>query len=542
MIAGGGNPLSNHYSQYLQTRVLTEWLRRSVTTESVNVFFGAGNTTPDRGFPDVHVVRRAGGGELHGFVPGSIEGNQPARHSRVRAFFGQDSVRRAKGNLFLFVGDHGIPGGDDHSNNCIVLWSPNTRSHPESECLSVSQLRALLERLSVRRTVFAMSQCYSGGFHQLGVRNGSDGLPTASGRVCGFTSTTPFRLAAGCTPDVESDRYQGYERTFTEQLTGRNIVSGASLRSAPPGDLRAVHRRAALLDMTIDIPLSTTEYFLVDWSDAISRASFHPREGPLSASQARRLLNEIAFGRLKGSALLEAAGPLRDQAADLAAYIAELERALGAADPELRPEAQNGAQLKQRMNHLENAIERTNAQWNHKLTSLGALRTQRLYPPWQQALRSGQSGLAGEALSNFEPPLLARELRLGGRPNWQRILEQTFLSELHALTLRDPAVAGRYARYFSERDEALLQWAESGNNLNLGETVQALRETSKHLAELQDRSYRLDQLKAYAVRLQYMRTALGALVTLGAMRDARAVSELEMLRACETTRLPLPGG
>ena len=46
-VSGGGTPLSNNYSQYLQARGVNDGLRARFPSEAVWTFFGAGNR-PDR--------------------------------------------------------------------------------------------------------------------------------------------------------------------------------------------------------------------------------------------------------------------------------------------------------------------------------------------------------------------------------------------------------------------------------------------------------------------------------------------------------------
>src|SRR5258708_1358185 len=49
VLSGGNDPAANHYSQYLQTHLLSESLKNRLNPNQVNVMFGAGNneTTPN---------------------------------------------------------------------------------------------------------------------------------------------------------------------------------------------------------------------------------------------------------------------------------------------------------------------------------------------------------------------------------------------------------------------------------------------------------------------------------------------------------------
>src|SRR5688572_12778593 len=45
VISGGGTPSDNNYSQYLQARAYSEYLRANFPKNSIWMFFGAGNAT-----------------------------------------------------------------------------------------------------------------------------------------------------------------------------------------------------------------------------------------------------------------------------------------------------------------------------------------------------------------------------------------------------------------------------------------------------------------------------------------------------------------
>src|SRR5690606_29342261 len=88
---------------------------------------------------------------------------------------------------------------------------------------------------------------------------------------------TPDATASGCTPDVDGPTYRGYERFFTEQLTGKDVVTGKELTTPPKATVKEAHYAAALNDSTKDIPLSTSEYYLINWSDLFEEEGFKPR-------------------------------------------------------------------------------------------------------------------------------------------------------------------------------------------------------------------------------------------------------------------------
>src|SRR5213082_3173200 len=80
MLSGGDSPLENNYSQYLQARGVVAFFERNYPSNSVWVFFGAGNR--DGEIPVFGDVRREGqkdGLALDSWLPGSLSRNRPAR-------------------------------------------------------------------------------------------------------------------------------------------------------------------------------------------------------------------------------------------------------------------------------------------------------------------------------------------------------------------------------------------------------------------------------------------------------------------------------
>lgn len=307
VISGGGDPQGNNYSQYLSARAYTNFLRSRYPEDSIWVFFGAGNVTgkPPLIADVIQTVKDANGRNRTTFIPGALLGNRPARREEIARAFRDEILPavREGGTLYLFVGDHGSPSGphggaDDFPESVITLWQwDRDPTHPHgwrdyvspTESLGVAQLRRWLsEGLGRGRVVFTMSQCYSGGFHYLGIPRQvtpdlrwftrtpgwvtqvkeTDGMPL----VAGFTATDDVSLASGCTPDVEADRWAGYERYLPEQLVGFDVFT-----LKPAGVVRnslyAAHAEAALVDQTIDKPRSTSEQYLHVWAKTIERVA-----------------------------------------------------------------------------------------------------------------------------------------------------------------------------------------------------------------------------------------------------------------------------
>lgn len=81
-ISGGGTPLSNNYSQYLQALGVNDGLRARFPSEAVWTFFGAGNR-PDRAavFGDTRRLLKEDGLLMESWLPGVLQGNRPARRA-----------------------------------------------------------------------------------------------------------------------------------------------------------------------------------------------------------------------------------------------------------------------------------------------------------------------------------------------------------------------------------------------------------------------------------------------------------------------------
>jgi hypothetical protein len=313
VLSGGGTPLTNHYSQYLQTKTLFNDLSARFPRIESTVLFGGGNqpgVLPTMG--DVHRLVKLDGLDYETLIFGEIRGNSAASPENVEKYFAQDKLSKMRGDerLFLFVSDHGMPfinaDGDfdsTYDNNCIDLFGYGadlksgdvTMMDADKRCLARKDLQSKLEnKVSAGRVVFAMSQCYSGGFHKMSVADG--GLyPRANPRICGFTAVPEDTTASGCTADVDGPNYQGYERYFTQQLTGLDVVSGERLRP-PRGSMKEAHEQATLEDYTKDIPLSTSDYYLWKWALAINKKDFVPRTKAIGAQAALSVLDSVKVG------------------------------------------------------------------------------------------------------------------------------------------------------------------------------------------------------------------------------------------------------
>ena len=308
VVSGGDDPGLNHYSQYLQTKTLYENLLARYGQNAVSIYFGAGNNeTTLNPLLDVHKIENTKEDKYNKtdvMLAGIIPNNQMASKGNVSSYFFSPASQKinSKQNFLLFVSDHGMPDAfseekenNPYVNNCIDLWHydqkliNNFTNAPDfyKACLSKNELSSLLNQINAQHIIFQMSQCFSGGFHQLSVSY-KDIYPSANPKICGFTAITPDHGASGCTADADGATYQGYERSFTEWYTGIDILTGKKIREPAP-TMFSAHRNATLEDMTMDIPLSTSDYYLLEWATLFSKEHFISRTPQYNG----KLINDI---------------------------------------------------------------------------------------------------------------------------------------------------------------------------------------------------------------------------------------------------------
>ena len=316
MLSGGVSPSSNNYSQYLQAKAVTTFLERNYPLDTVWTFFGAGNV---EGQPpllgDVRRSEQGDGRMWDTWLPGAISRNRPAKREIILRAFREEILPRVRdgGTVYLFVGDHGSQRSAGDRESIIDLWTlardpTNERGwkSERGEVLGVSDLRKVLaEGLGRGRVVFCMTQCHSGGFHHLAVPRELTASPrwftrlpswwkpaSAKGapadvRAAGFSATDEFNLAAGCDPDPDPEKWEGYERFVPENLLGLDLFT-----LQPAGVQRAsfyeAHVAATLVDRTIDKPYATSEQYLERWADLIETRL--AKEGNLTDAAKRQVV------------------------------------------------------------------------------------------------------------------------------------------------------------------------------------------------------------------------------------------------------------
>lgn len=526
VLSGGGSPENNHYSQYLQTKTLYSDLKERFSDLSPSLFFGAGNRTGTAAtIGDVHRVYKEDDLLFSEMIPGFIPDNNAATPKNINQYFDRLLIAPNE-TFFMLVSDHGSPFinsrgeiDESFSNNCIELWGTSIdlkadtykENPPYLRCLSKNSLQTKLRKAAAKgRVVFAMSQCFSGGFHQMSVDTNHK-YPSANPAICGFTSVTEDDTAAGCTPSVNDVNHQGYERAFTEQLTGLDVVSAQKLR---PGrtSLKEAHEEATVQDLTKDIPLSTSDYYLWQWALAIEASNFKPRTKKISAKEARSYIQNSQIGQTGDSESTRYQGKnlffSRAQAAlNFYPEYRDLLKAPLSAHQAL--EDKLAAQLEDLADRIEPLALALN-------TSVSALSTQ-----WKQFVSRSES------VPNISPLEAQLERQIGFSP----ILVMSFKA------VSDLKTANALRDYNARRMGYALEWAARSPEKDLRNLAQAINELESSVKNLEDEYLKLEIRHGHVRRLLIYRQILGALNALEKMEDPIALKELDGLLSCENARL-----
>lgn len=174
--------------------------------------------------------------------------------------------------LNVYVTDHGVR---EDGESRIVLWG---------DTIGPADLAVALDRLPSGVGVrFVMAQCYSGGFVDTVAR-----LRAAGRQACGFFSTLPTRVAAGCRLDPEDTDWAEYTTAFFEPAAG---VARSPRRKPPPKAMTwaEAHRHAVRTLPTVDVPVRSSEMSAVASRDDLPAPlddEWRGRARPLTGSAA----------------------------------------------------------------------------------------------------------------------------------------------------------------------------------------------------------------------------------------------------------------
>jgi len=494
LLSGGGTPLSNNYSQYLQAAALAGWLQRDFPADATWIFFGMGNRD---GVPpvlaDVRRELKRDGRLVQSWLPGPLPHNRPAtRDSVLRALRDEIlPVVRGGGTLYLFVGDHGELGGTgDKRESAITLWQlkPGKRragnwTTDDDEVLGVAELRQVLAAgLGRGRVVFCMTQCHSGGFHELGVAR--DMTPPAAwfsarpswlGKaapglllpVAGFTATDQASPAAGCDADPDPERWAGYERFLPESLLGQDLMTGRP-KGVAAVSFAAAHEAATLVDHTIDKPRATSEHYLEAWARLIET-----RLATTLAVTERTHRAVEGFQRAVDRGTAPAADPaLRERQAQFARFTAGLVAQLPADAALLR----NGTRPQ-----LDSAIRGRGGRGGGSggggrrgaLAEARRAWSETLRPAWKAAVAADEVAGLAPAVRNFEQHLLeledkGRELLLPRGNNDTPLLNELYWKSGYATPATlDAARAGAVAAWGATRRDRIVAWGAASSDPRL---------------------------------------------------------------------------
>lgn len=572
LLSGGGTPLSNNYSQFLQARALNAWLRARYPAEAIWTFFGAGNRAGEAPvFGDTRRQLKEDGLLIESWLPGVLEGNRPATHAEVVGALKNEVLPRVAsgGTLYLFVGDHGELSRDSRKESAITLWQMKKTGADASawrsdadELLSVTELSALLQQGVGRgRVVFCFTCCHSGGFHFLDLTRAAAPNPSwftnvvpqqaanwqarlDAPRVAGFVATTEDSLAAGCAPDPDPDLWAGYERFIPEALLGVDLMTGAPKGRAEAG-FAGAHIAATLIDRTIDKPHSTSEAFLATYADLIERL----REDSQAMTPAVRAQIERYARMVDGEDPGVSDPAFVAQRGIYARFIEALieqnpSRALvlGAGTRE---------QLEQSIEPASGGVRSGGRGGNRGPGSPAAQAwTETLRPAWTAAVQENRVQDLKPIEREFELHLLAvekksrRGLFLPG--DREAVRNEVYWRSTYALPARYDADRARViTRWEAARRQTIVAWARQSEDAALRAAADRLagpeRGRSVGRPPAIAWSQRRDHAPREAVqRALFYRRVLGAWAFLLAVGEEGALDYLAELRALESR--PFPGG
>ena len=278
-LVGGGYDVRNSEAE-IEQNVL--WIQRIVQERAPDARLHVYFTDADDPWPDVKVWRPAPDGvgsmqPLARVFDTYYLNGESFRNHRVPKVEGKATAEAVSHGLsrdisHLHAGDHGLliylghgsQGEVEQGGNRLDLWG-------NSE-LTASDLQALFSAAEPGVQLrFVLTQCYAGGFYRLVEASGVSGSEDTRAERCGFMAVPADEPAEGCTAGLDNGDYRGYSSYFFAALEGRNR-DDAALLAAPDrnGDgqvtLLEAHLYALRAARSTDLPLATSEQFLLDWS------------------------------------------------------------------------------------------------------------------------------------------------------------------------------------------------------------------------------------------------------------------------------------
>ncbi|MBV9867553.1 MAG: hypothetical protein JO316_19555 [Abitibacteriaceae bacterium] len=168
--------------------------------------------------------------------------------------------------VLLYFTGHGSPDDADKENNKFDLWD----GEHKGEALSVRQLAQQVARLPANVPVtLVMVQCFAGSFGNLLFEGGDPQGQPIKRDLAGFFATVKDHMAAGCTSAVNEAEYHDFTSYFFAALTGRDrmgrAITGADYNHDGRVGMDEAYCYTLSHDVTIDIPVCTSDVFLRRW-------------------------------------------------------------------------------------------------------------------------------------------------------------------------------------------------------------------------------------------------------------------------------------
>ncbi|MES2695140.1 MAG: hypothetical protein V4773_16825 [Verrucomicrobiota bacterium] len=567
LLSGGGTPTSNNYSQYVQARAVSAFLRERYPADAVWTFFGVGNREGEPPLlADVYRQIKDDNLLLDTWLPGSLPANRPATREAFLAALRTEILPRVRGGgtLYLFVGDHGELTTGKTRESAITMWGlkhdpdrPNGWTTQRNYALTVTELRqALTEGIGSGRVVFAMTQCHSGGFHDLGspvdlqppagwfltAPNWLRPEPKLPLAAAGFTATDAATIAAGCDPSPDPDSWFGYERFLPEKLLGRDLLSSRTLSPRPLASFAAAHEAAVLVDHTLDKPRSTSEHYLDQWATLIETKLAHEL---LLTPRARAALEAYQSAVETGLPAAQADPAWRETRARFDRYQVRMVEQ----NPALRSLLSGkrsglAAAIAGKAPRTLDPVDDDSAEVSLSRRQIQAWRDT-LRPAWVKAVAAREVPALPAAALPFELRLQSLDTRrpVGFGDEWSgRSLDELYWFSTYAKpSTHDAATARAVTHWAVQRRAVILAWAASASAPVHEAAADFPAEFRRPRRPESAPSHVAIASDTAAARTLFYRRVLAAWSFLLVIEHQPALTQLKVLRALERTPLPASG-
>ncbi len=298
ILIGGGSDVHDSHVRFEDSLI---WIRSVLSDQNVSstAYFNDG----DNGYPDVSVAsddsvrqRQA----LSMVFDDSYKQMLSFRNHRLNNVSGGTGIDVLEPAISAKLTDKSInqllivnsglgayPGGSEELAS-IPLWNDSQ--------LNVRQLHqwAHSGNMPVR---FVLSQSHSGGFHRLAYKHPSRGLELGSQTHCGFTASSTYGTSETSIKHPSKSEQHDYASYFFSALAGYEYDGEIINRFADQDDdgrtsLREAHMFALLEGKSIDLPLSTSEDYLLRWQPWYLR--WQPAQKTLPNNEYTRIFRDVA--------------------------------------------------------------------------------------------------------------------------------------------------------------------------------------------------------------------------------------------------------